>query len=55
MAGDVIVGLATERVERVEDMLGILRRHDPGDTVEVVVVRDGQERTLTVELGEAAF
>ena len=55
MAGDVIVGLAGERVERVEDMLGILRRHDPGDTVEVVVVRDGQEQIFTVELGEAPF
>jgi S1-C subfamily serine protease len=51
-AGDVIVQLADQEVRVVEDVLGALRRHEPGDRVELIVLRDGERRMLTVTLGE---
>jgi serine protease DegQ len=50
--GDVIIGLAGESVDRVEDLLSILRRLSPGDEVEVVLNRNGEQVTVTVELAE---
>jgi serine protease DegQ len=50
--GDVIIGLAGEPVNRVEDMLSVLRRLNPGDLVEVTIERNGEELTLEVELAE---
>jgi S1-C subfamily serine protease len=51
--GDIIVGLDGERVESAEDLLTLLRRHAPGDEVEVQAVRpDGEEVAVTVTLGE---
>ena len=50
--GDVIVGLGDATVRTVEDMLGALRQHKPGETVPIRIVRDGQESTLEVTLGE---
>ncbi|MBD0329337.1 MAG: trypsin-like peptidase domain-containing protein [Thermoleophilia bacterium] len=52
--GDVIVELGGEPIRIVEDLLAALRRHDPGDAVEVVVVRDGERRELQVTLAERA-
>ena len=34
-----------------EDLAAQVTAHQPGDTVEVVVVRDGEEVTLTATLG----
>jgi S1-C subfamily serine protease len=50
--GDVIVRFDEERIETVEDLFAELRRVEPGDEVDVTVVREGDERELTVELGE---
>jgi serine protease Do len=50
--GDIIVGLGDARVESTGDLLGALRDYRPGDTVEVTVVRDGEEQTLEATLGE---
>ncbi len=51
--GDIIVGLDRERVESAEDLLTLLRRHAPGDEVEVQAVRpDGEEVAVSVTLGE---
>jgi S1-C subfamily serine protease len=50
--GDIIVGLGDARIESTRDLLGALRDYRPGDTVEVTVVRDGEERTLEATLGE---
>jgi S1-C subfamily serine protease len=49
-AGDVIVALGSEPIRTVEGFLGELRRRAPGDTVTVVVVRNGEERRLDVRL-----
>ena len=50
--GDLIVSLAGEKVESVEHLLGQLRRLQPGQTVDVVVVRSGQEQKFDVRLEE---
>lgn len=50
--GDIIIALNDDPVEDAGDLLGALREYQPGDTVELVVVRDGGEQTLPVTLGE---
>ena len=52
--GDVIVELAGRPVRGADDLLLALDRHRPGQQVEVVVLRAGEERTLLVELGDPA-
>lgn len=51
--GDVIVDFGGSRVEAIEDVLGTLRRREPGQDVGFTVVRDGAERELSVTLGTA--
>jgi C-terminal processing protease CtpA/Prc len=51
-AGDVITKIGETVVGNLYDMTDALRAHKPGDTVEVVVLRDGQKVTLTVTLGK---
>jgi serine protease Do len=50
--GDIIVGLDNEPIQNTGDLLGALRDYQPGDTVELAVVRDVQEQSLTATLGE---
>lgn len=50
-AGDVIVAIGDEEVDSRGDLTGALRNLEPGE-VSVRIVRDGAERTLTVELEE---
>lgn len=56
--GDVIVGMAGITVNNLYDMTFVLREHKPGDTIDVVVKRDGVEvklrATLSQRPGEAA-
>ena len=50
--GDVIVKFGGKAVGTIYDYTDSLSRQKPGDTVEVVVVRDGKETTLSVTLGK---
>jgi serine protease DegQ len=50
-AGDVIVRAGGQEVADVEDLFTVLRHHEPGETIDVTVVRDGAKRTVRVELG----
>ncbi len=49
--GDVIVRLGESAVTGLEDFDSALRKHKGGDTVPVVVLRDGAEVTLQITLG----
>jgi hypothetical protein len=49
---DVIVGFGGKPVGTIYDYTDSLARYKPGDTVEVVVKRDGKEVKLKVTLGE---
>ncbi|MGH2952063.1 MAG: S1C family serine protease, partial [Solirubrobacterales bacterium] len=50
--GDVIVAAAGEPVETMSDVIAAVDSKRPGDEVELTVLRDGEERTVTVELGD---
>jgi S1-C subfamily serine protease len=50
--GDIIVRLGDNPIDNAGDLFGALRDYQPGDTVELTVVRDGEELTLEVTLGE---
>ncbi|MFP5298271.1 MAG: S1C family serine protease [Actinomycetota bacterium] len=49
--GDVIIRIADQDIANIADVNAALRDLDPGDLVEVVVHRSGDERTIEVELG----
>jgi len=50
--GDVIIEFAGEPIKNLYDYSAALQKHAPGDTVTVVVMRDGQRVTLTATLGK---
>ena len=54
-AGDVIIAVNDESVESVPDLQRKIRRHEPGETVEVTLVRgeDLSRETVRVELMDA--
>ena len=49
---DIITSLGDTPVESYGDLVGALRDYRPGDTAELMVFRDGGERTLNVTLDE---
>ena len=49
--GDVIVEIAGEQVSTSEDATRIVRSHEPGEEVAVVVERRGQRQSISVSLG----
>lgn len=49
--GDAIVSLDGQTIESVEVLVELVDSHVPGDVVTMVVLRNGTERTLDVELG----
>jgi putative serine protease PepD len=50
--GDLVVEVDGQAVGGSDDLVGRIRDHQPGDKVTLKVVRDGNERTVTVTLGE---
>ena len=51
-SGDVIVSVDGKPVHTPEDLVAAVRSHDPGDSVQVVLVREGAEHTVDVTLAE---
>lgn len=52
--GDVIISVDGDQVESSEDVARIIRRHDPGDAVDVEYERQGETFTERVALGSRA-
>lgn len=52
-AGDRIIRIGGKDVANIYDYMAATRNNDPGDTVEVVVLRDDKELTLKVTLAAA--
>jgi S1-C subfamily serine protease len=50
--GDLVVEIDGAPVPTREDLAAQVQTFRPGDTVDLVVIRDGEELTLTVTLGE---
>jgi serine protease Do len=51
-AGDVVTSLGSTDIRSSGDLLSALRQYQPGDKVELTVLRDSQESTIDVRLGE---
>ncbi|MFQ5413234.1 MAG: M20/M25/M40 family metallo-hydrolase [Phycisphaerae bacterium] len=51
--GDRVVAIGGKPVANIYDYMAATRRNNPGDTVEVVVLRDGKEHRLNVTLSGA--
>jgi S1-C subfamily serine protease len=52
VGGDVIVALDGEDIASVEQLAETIRAKDAGDQIELSILRDGEEQTLTVTLAE---
>jgi aminopeptidase YwaD len=50
LKGDIMVGLAGDKVRNIEDFMHTLSKHKPGDEIVVVVKRDGKEIELKATL-----
>src|SRR5206468_10310906 len=50
--GDRIVQMAGTRIENLYDMTFALQDHKPGETMDVVVIRNGERTTLRATLGQ---
>jgi S1-C subfamily serine protease len=53
-AGDVIVKMDRRTIHDIDDVQRVVDYFDPGEPVDVEIIRDRKNRTLTVELGESA-
>jgi serine protease Do len=50
--GDVIVEIDGTKVTSVEGVAGEVRKHSPGDQIDVVIVRNGEKQTVKVTLSD---
>ena len=50
--GDVIVAIDGKPIHIPEDLIAVVRSHKPGDTLQVNLVRDGAQQTVSVTLAE---
>ena len=50
--GDVIVAVDGEQVAGMDDVIAAVDSHEPGDEIELTLLRGGGERTETLTLGE---
>ena len=51
--GDIVVAVDDQPINGSEGLVGVVRDHSPGDQVTIVVVRGGDEVTLTATLSRA--
>ena len=53
VGGDVILGVGGQKILTTEDLGSYLAlQTNPGETVPITVLRNGQRQTLTIELGQ---
>ena len=50
--GDVIVAVDDDQIVGETDLPKLIAQHDPGDTVTLEIIRDGDTQTVDVKLGE---
>ncbi|MFN3373250.1 MAG: S1C family serine protease, partial [Chloroflexus sp.] len=50
--GDIITAVNDQRLDANTSLRQLLLQYRPGDTVELTILRDGQEQNVTVTLGE---
>ncbi|MCB0867367.1 MAG: trypsin-like peptidase domain-containing protein [Solirubrobacterales bacterium] len=52
VGGDVIVAVNGEPIEHAEDLGRMIGRLEPGETAEIEVIREGEHKTIEIELGD---
>ena len=52
IGGDILVEAAGEPVDSMEDVIAAVEEREPGDSLELTLLRDGDERTVTVKLAD---
>ena len=52
IGGDIVTAVDGKAVESMEALSDVVKAQKPGDKVELTVLRDGREITVTVTLGE---
>jgi putative serine protease PepD len=50
--GDIVTALGEQEVRGSGDLLSALRRYEPGERVEVAVLREGTQERISLRLGE---
>ena len=50
-SADMIVGVDGEEVATADDFLGAIEKHQPGDVVNITIVREGRKQRVPVKLG----
>ncbi len=50
LAGDIVIAIDDNAIDGASGLIAAIRDREPGDEVEIVVLRDGERRTLTVVL-----
>ena len=53
-AGDVIVAVDGDEVEDSDDLRRLIRAHEPGETINLDVVRRGAQKRVEVQLGDVS-
>ena len=53
--GDIIVRMDRKKINRVPDLFRVLRYFDPGESIEVEVVRAKASETFTAQLSESTW
>jgi S1-C subfamily serine protease len=51
--GDIVIAAGKDEVQSSGDLISALRNYQPGDTVELTILRNGQKEKLQVELAES--
>ena len=52
LAGDVIIGVEDRKIRSTRDLTRSIQYYDPGEVVEVKFIRDKNEKSLRIKLGE---
>jgi serine protease Do len=51
--GDIVTAIDDTKIDQTHSLTGLISQHQPGDKVELTVLRDGHTRHITVTLGTA--
>jgi S1-C subfamily serine protease len=51
LGGDIITAVDGEKLKSMDELVEIIQGHEPGDELQLTLLRDGQEKTADVTLG----
>ncbi len=52
LKGDVITAFDGKKVSNLREYSELLKQHQPNDVVEMTILREGKEKTVSITLGE---